>query len=183
MMSGNFTATTGNTAFCSQTGGITSTNTNGCNDLTGTILPDGTVVGVGSCAPGMIPTQFIDPGAMALAKIWPQANADPTTTPGGFNYKTTIASEHDGWIYRLRADFNLDANNTFYLSYQQGYDTSVSKTSCLPLGRSSFRPASDTPNWAASSFTASRLVCTLPPPAIFRSGSINVWYRPPCRCW
>ncbi|MGD0912383.1 MAG: carboxypeptidase-like regulatory domain-containing protein, partial [Terracidiphilus sp.] len=125
MMGGNFTATTANTAFCSQTGGINSTNTNGCNDLTGTILPDGSVVGVGTRAPGMIPSQFIDPGAQALAKIWPAANLDPSTTPGGFNYKATIPSEHDGWIYRLRADYDLDANNIFYLAYQQGYDTSV----------------------------------------------------------
>jgi len=125
MMSGNFTGTTANVAFCSQTGGINSTNTNGCNDLTGTILPDGSVVGVGARAPGMIPSEFIDPGAMALAKIWPAANQDPTTTPGGFNFKATIPSEHDGWIYRLRADYNLNANNTFYLSYQQGYDTAV----------------------------------------------------------
>jgi hypothetical protein len=39
------------------------------------------------------------------------------TTPGGFNYKTTIPSEHDGCIYRLRADYDLNASNTFYLSY------------------------------------------------------------------
>ena len=30
-----------------------------------------------------IPSQFIDPGAAALAKIWPKANANSATTPGG----------------------------------------------------------------------------------------------------
>ena len=39
MMAGNFTNTAANVAFCS--GNLTPTATNGCNDLTGTVLPDG----------------------------------------------------------------------------------------------------------------------------------------------
>ncbi len=33
-----------------------------------------------------IPSKFIDPGAAALAKIWPKANANPATTVGHVNY-------------------------------------------------------------------------------------------------
>ena len=74
------------------------------------------------------------------------------TTPGGFNYKTTIPSEHDGWIYRLRADYDLNASNTFYLSYQQGYDTSAA-------GPHAFRTPSNsipTPGGEATAFSKTK---------------------------
>jgi hypothetical protein len=120
MMSGNFTDTPANEAFCQ--GALNSSNTNGCNDLTGTILPDGSVVGEGNRPAGMIPSEFIDPGALALSKIWPAANANPATTPGGFNFVQVVPGIHDGWIYRLRADYNLSPKDSFFVSYQQGYD-------------------------------------------------------------
>lgn len=125
MMAGNFTNTAANEAFCK--GALTSTNTNGCNDLTGTILPDGTTVGSGNRPAGMIPAEFIDPGALALAKIWPAANANPATTPGGYNYYQVQPGTHNGWLYRLRVDYNLNQNNTFFISYQQGYDSSLAQ--------------------------------------------------------
>jgi hypothetical protein len=125
MMAGNFTNTAANMAFCQGT--LNATNTNGCNDLTGTILPDGTTVGQGARPAGMIPTEFLDPGSMALAKIWPAANANPATTPGGYNYYQIIPGTHNGWIYRLRLDYNLNQNNSFFISYQQGYDSSLAQ--------------------------------------------------------
>ena len=126
MMSGNFTATTANSAFCLG-GNINSKQTNGCNDLTGTVLPDGTMVGQGSRPAGMIPTQFLDPGAKALSSFWPVANANPATTPGNYNYREVIPGVHNGWIYRLRGDYNLNQNNSFFISYQQGYDQQPSQ--------------------------------------------------------
>jgi Carboxypeptidase regulatory-like domain len=125
MMAGNFTNTAANQAFCQGT--LSATNTNGCNDLTGTILPDGTTVGQGNRAAGMIPAQFIDPGALALAKIWPAANANPASTPGGYNYYQVQPGTHNGWLYRLRVDYNLNQNNSFFISYQQGYDSSLAQ--------------------------------------------------------
>ncbi len=121
MMAGNFTNTPANVAFCQ--GDLNSSLTNGCNDLTGTVLPDGSVVGQGSRPAGMIPQEFIDPGALALAKIWPAANATPSPNNGGFNYVQPLPGTHDGWIYRIRVDYDFNQNNLFYFSYQQGYDT------------------------------------------------------------
>jgi hypothetical protein len=119
MMAGNFTPTTLNNALCP--GGFVSPNPDAwCNTINGTILPDGTTV-----TNGMIPSQFIDPGAASLASFWPKANADPTTTPGGFNYRQVIPGTHDGYIYRARIDYNLNESNKFYFSYQGGYDVAL----------------------------------------------------------
>ncbi len=127
MMAGNFTATSANSAFCLGAGNINSTQTNGCNDLTGTVLPDGSVVGQGNRPAGIIPAQFIDPGSKALSAFWPTANANPATTPGNFNYFQIIPGIHDGWIYRARVDYNLSDQTKFYVSYQQGYDKQLSQ--------------------------------------------------------
>jgi len=128
MMAGNFTNTAANVAFCS--GNLTPTATNGCNDLTGTVLPDGTIVRQGTRAAGIIPSQFLDPGAKALASFWPAGNVtDPTQRAaiGGANYDQVIPGTHDGWLYRLRVDYNLNDKNTFFISYQQGYDAAPSQ--------------------------------------------------------
>jgi len=60
MMSGNFTATSANSALCPL--GIGPGNSGSyCNDLTGTALPDGTVIGVTPGVPaGRIPAQFLN---------------------------------------------------------------------------------------------------------------------------
>ena len=77
MLAGDFTNDNAdNRALCPATAtnptGFSSTATNWCNDLTGTVLPDGTTV-----TNGIIPSQYIDPGAKALAAFWPKANANP----------------------------------------------------------------------------------------------------------
>ena len=54
-----------------------------------------------------IPSKFIDPGAAALAKIWPKANANPATSVGHVNYYQPIPNLNNGWIYRVRLDYQL----------------------------------------------------------------------------
>jgi len=98
-----------------------------CSDLSGTIYPDGssassTLAAYGSGGGNVgqkIPAQFIDPGAAALAKIWPKANANPASTPGGYNYYQPIPNVNNGWLYRVRLDYQLDENTKIYGSYQQ----------------------------------------------------------------
>ena len=126
MMAGNFTNTAANVAFC---GGknLDSKSTNGCNDLTGTVLPDGTVIGQGGRAAGIIPTEFLDPGAKSLASFWPAAQSDPLTTPGGFNYNQVIPGTHNGYVLRTRVDYHLNESNTFFVSYQYGQDSAPSQ--------------------------------------------------------
>ena len=54
-----------------------------------------------------IPSQFIDPGAAALAKIWPKANANPATSIGHVNYYQPIPNINNGWIYRFRSRLSI----------------------------------------------------------------------------
>jgi hypothetical protein len=124
MLAGNFTATSANVAACPGGMGPNITGTY-CNDLTGTKLPDGTVVGQGSRPAGMIPSQFLDPGAAVLAKIWPAANVNAATTPGNYNYFTVLPGLHNGWLWRGRVDYNLGDKTKIFVSYQQGYDSQV----------------------------------------------------------
>ena len=74
-----------------------------------------------------IPAQFIDPGAAALAKIWPKANANPATSVGHVNYYQPIPNINNGWIYRFRIDYQLGPNTKIYGSYQQAWDTQLAQ--------------------------------------------------------
>jgi hypothetical protein len=132
MMAGNFSPTAANQAFCLGLDVSTPTNnpanqTDGCNDLSGTVLPDGTPIGPGTANGSTIPSQFLSPAAKALSSFWPAANANPATTPGNYNYRQVIPGIHDGWLYRLRADYNFSDKTSAYISYQQGYDTQLSQ--------------------------------------------------------
>ena len=116
-----------------------------CNDLAGTIYSDGVTQSTASASlPGYtsynnngttiyvdngqkIPSQFLDPGAAALAKIWPKANADPSKTPGGYNYYQPIVNINNGWLYRFRVDYQLNENTKIYGSYQQAHDSELAQ--------------------------------------------------------
>ena len=116
MMAGDFTSDNAdNRALCPSGFSSTATNTY-CNDLTGTVLPDGTTV-----TNGHVPAKFLDPGAAALASFWPKANANPLTTPGGYNYYQPIVNTNNGWVWRARMDYNLSENDKFFVAYQQAY--------------------------------------------------------------
>jgi hypothetical protein len=139
MMAGNFTNTPANVAFCKGQP-LSVAATNGCNNLaplktdtaadialTGTVLPDGSIVGYGDRPAGIIPSEFLDPGAASLASFWPKANVNPETEPGGYNYDQIIPGTHNGYLFRTRLDYNLDENNQFFISYQYGQDAAPSQ--------------------------------------------------------
>lgn len=116
-----------------------------CNDLAGTILANGTTLSsplpnpaaTGTYSVGgetyvtnagqKFPAGFLDPGAAALAKIWPKANADPSVTPGGFNYYQPIENVDNGWIYRARLDYQWGENTRIYGSFQQAFDSGLAQ--------------------------------------------------------
>ena len=136
MMAGNFTNDNpDNQALCSQgffaTPGSQYPQGAWCNDLSGTIFPDGSSIPVNNSSASnsgnRIPAQFIDPGAQALAKIWPQPNADPATSVGHVNYYEPIPNINNGWIYRFRIDYQLGENTKIYGSYQQAYDSQLAQ--------------------------------------------------------
>jgi hypothetical protein len=103
-----------------------------CNDLSGTVFPDGSSIPANNSpttpnSGNRIPAQFIDPGAAALAKIWPKANANPATSVGNVNYYEPIPNINNGWIYRFRVDYQLGPNTKIYGSYQQAYDSQLAQ--------------------------------------------------------
>jgi hypothetical protein len=135
MMAGDFTNDNAdNNVLCP--GGFFATPTSSypqgawCNDLSGTVFSDGSSIPVNNSTAAnsgnKIPAQFIDPGAAALAKIWPKANANPATTPGGYYYEP-IPNLNNGWIYRFRIDYQLGENTRIYGSYQQAYDSQLAQ--------------------------------------------------------
>ncbi|MHB8303275.1 MAG: carboxypeptidase-like regulatory domain-containing protein [Acidobacteriaceae bacterium] len=120
MMAGDFTSDNpDNVALCPN--GFSSTaQGNWCNNLSGTILPDGTTV-----TNGKIPAQWLNAGAKSLSSFWPKANANPLTTPGAYNYYQPIINVNDGWVWRARMDYDLSDKTKIYVSYQQGYSAQL----------------------------------------------------------
>ncbi len=142
MMAGDFsTDNADNLALCPN--GFFATPTSAypqgqwCSDLGGTIFPDGSTATASSALASYgsqggdvgqkISSGFLDPGAAALAKIWPTANANPATTPGGYNYVQAIENVNDGWLYRFRIDYQLGDNTKIYGTYQQASDSELAQ--------------------------------------------------------
>ncbi len=133
MMNGDFSNDNAdNNVLCP--GGFTSATTgNWCNNLyttdpktnittATTVLPDGT-----NPAVGRIPSQFIDPASKVLSSFWPVANANPATTPNGYNYYQAITNIDNGWVIRARADYNMSEKTKFFVSYQQAHDSALAQ--------------------------------------------------------
>lgn len=114
MESGNFTSSgAGNSALCP--GGFTASATNWCNNLAGTVAPDGTAI-----TGGMIPSRYLDAGAAALMKMFPAANANPASTPGGYNFYLPFTTQENGYVWRARVDYNLSESTKLFFTYQTG---------------------------------------------------------------
>ena len=117
MRAGNFSLTdSANAALCK-----TSTGNDFCSSLNGGYAPDGTPL-TGT----QVPSSYLDPGALALLKLFPTANADPSSNSGGYNYYLQPTNVHNGYIYRGRVDYNLSDRNKFFVSYQYGSDSATS---------------------------------------------------------
>ena len=109
--------------------GFSSTATNWCNNLAGTYLPDGTIVPDNGAAGYKVPSQFLDPGSAALAKVFPTqgvlTSAAAIAANGGYNYRGTFPGIHDGFIVRTRVDYDFSDNTKFFVSFQTGNDNQV----------------------------------------------------------
>lgn len=127
MMAGDFSSDNADNNTLCPNGFSAKTTGQWCNDLSGTVLPDGSSPtpapngGTGA----IIPSNFIDPASKALSSFWPKANANPATTPGGYNYYQPIINHIDGWVWRARVDYNLSDRTKAYISYQQEYSSSL----------------------------------------------------------
>ncbi|MBB5055608.1 hypothetical protein HDF16_000277 [Granulicella aggregans] len=117
MRAGNFSLTDpDNAKLCAA-----STGNDFCQSLTGGFAPDGTPL-TGT----QIPTQYLDAGALALLKLFPAANTDPSTNSAGYNYFLQPSNTHDGYVYRGRVDYNLSDKDKVFVSYQYGSDSETS---------------------------------------------------------
>jgi hypothetical protein len=122
MRAGNFSgADPDNAKLCAASGGINSSRTDFCNNLSGTIAPNGAAI-----SGSQIPTGYLDPGALSLLKLFPSPNLDPTTNASGYNYYSPTSAQHNGYIYRIRGDYNISDHDKVYVSFQHGHDVGVS---------------------------------------------------------
>jgi hypothetical protein len=133
MLNGNFTLqnTTATNAYATNaalcpSGFTSTTGKTWCNTLTPITQKDGTVVGQGYDASGNAITTpgalTVDPGAKAIASLFPAANTDPSKS--GYNYYKAVGGQQNVYIMRFRVDYNLNDNNKFFASYQQGHELS-----------------------------------------------------------
>lgn len=123
MRKGNFTTSnltdtnpySATTAICPN--GFSSTQTNWCNDPTGSYAANGTVI----TNPGAL---TVDPGATAIMSLFPAANVDPASD-SGYNYYKNTGGQQNVYVIRGRVDYNLNDNNKFFIAYQQGGEKAV----------------------------------------------------------
>jgi hypothetical protein len=100
--------------------GFASTYTNWCNSLLDANGNPNSYDSKGQLItnPSAIP---VDSQAIALMSLYPSANIDPTKE-NGYNYYQAVGSQQNVYIYRFRVDYNLNDNNKFFVTYQQGHD-------------------------------------------------------------
>jgi Carboxypeptidase regulatory-like domain len=110
-----------------------------CNDLGGTVFANGKVTAPAAASATLAPyktndfgqkfpagSTFLDPGAAALAKIWPKATSStPLSVCGGCNYYQPVVVTPNGWIWRTRIDYLLGDNTKIYGSYEQAYSSNL----------------------------------------------------------
>ena len=116
MRAGNFTSSgSGNSTVCSA---FSSSATNWCNDLSGGFDAGGNAI----TNPAAI---TVDSGAKALMKFFPEPNASPSSNPGGYNYIAALSNTQNGYVYRMRIDYNVSDNLKIFGTFQQGATTFV----------------------------------------------------------
>jgi hypothetical protein len=127
MMAGNFSSDNADNQALCPNGFSADLKGTWCNDITSSmILPDGsTPTKVTGATGGVIPKGFLDPGGAALAKIWPTANIAPSSNAQGYNYYAPVPGLNNGWVYRLRVDYNLDDNTKLYITFQKAHNSEL----------------------------------------------------------
>jgi len=66
---------------------------------------------------GQIPASAIDPNSMAILKLMPAPNLDPTSNPTGLNYETFIGPPTNRYELRLRGDYNISTSTKLFFSW------------------------------------------------------------------
>ncbi len=87
-----------------------------CAQPTGT-LPNGAAI-----VNGQIPASLIDPGAAALMRFIPAANAVATSN-GGYDYVQPYSEIANGWQFHARLDYNINDNHKVFVSLNRQVET------------------------------------------------------------
>ncbi len=90
-------------------------NTRAINAFGGTTIPACTGTPNGAC---------IDPSMLALAKLFPAANADPATT-NGYNYVQSEIFNQNNRQWTLRVDYNVSDNTKVFVRYNYQRETQL----------------------------------------------------------
>ncbi len=67
-------------------------------------------------AGGMIPASALDPNMLALAKLYPAANANPNSN-GGYNYVQAETFNQNNWQSTSRVDYSISDNTKLFVRY------------------------------------------------------------------
>jgi hypothetical protein len=65
---------------------------------------------------GMIPSSSLDPNMLALAKLFPAANANPNSN-GGYNYVQAENFNQNNWQWTTRVDYSISDNTKLFVRY------------------------------------------------------------------
>ncbi len=65
---------------------------------------------------GIIPSSLLDPNMLALAKLYPAANADPNSN-GGYNYVQAENFNQNNWQSTSRVDYDISDNTKLFVRY------------------------------------------------------------------
>jgi len=121
MRNGNFSSTApDNAALCSNPAGVLFSTCSLAPGVGGHGNFNGFFVnGTPIPATGIIPSNAMDPGGLALMNLYPHANTDPTANPGGFNFILPVVTQQNGWMFHTRVDYNYSENTKVYGTYNQ----------------------------------------------------------------
>jgi len=125
MLNGNFGHTAANDAMCPN--GI------GVDNKTGKPITDGTLCAAvtgfapnGTALNGVTNiSQYLNPNSLNLLNAYLKnvsPNATPSAANGYANFYLPFTSQHDGYLFRQRLDYNISDNTKIYASYQYGND-------------------------------------------------------------
>jgi len=73
---------------------------------------------------GMIPSSKLDPNMLALAKLYPAANANPNTD-GGYNYVQAETFNQNNWQSTSRVDYNISDNTKLFVRYNVQHEVQL----------------------------------------------------------
>jgi len=77
---------------------------------------------------GQIPLNLLDPNALAIAKLFPAPNIDPTTH-GGNNYQFLDNPPVNRWELKARVDYDITDKTHAYFSYGRQDETDINNIS------------------------------------------------------